>query len=243
MATISIRVDNETRDQLESYARARGSSLSDLLRRAIDTVLERDPTRPWDRSDVPPTLSVLDRRILQLHHQTLALVASDPVEREESMRQAYVLERGYTLEYANEFGRLEPELSRADCLFVFDVLDMFRILDASFRKLAASGFVHAGTVSNYVRFRGFDVNDSYEHALAGYVHFLTLTDRWPEHREFVEETGGNSHMPMADRYRRMLSVYKPMRTRRVHGAGSSPSDMLLSSEEVRRVVDAAVGPE
>ena len=39
MATISIRVDDDVRDQLETYARARGSSLSDLLRLAIDTHL------------------------------------------------------------------------------------------------------------------------------------------------------------------------------------------------------------
>lgn len=69
MATVSIRVEDEVRDQLEAYARARGSSVSDLLRTGIDLVLERNDGSSRLRGDIPQALSALDRHILAQQHQ------------------------------------------------------------------------------------------------------------------------------------------------------------------------------
>lgn len=240
MANISMRVDDEVRDQLESYARATGSSLSDLLRRAIDIMLERDDERPWRRADMPQTLSVLDRHKLVLHHDALALLAEDDYERDWHQRRVRVLQRGYTLEYGDEFQGIEPELSRADCHLVFDILEMFRILQVSFDRLDpdAAATIGEGAKAR-LSYAGFDFNDSREGRLADYVDFLVSTDRWTEQRDFLEKHDrGNSHAPMLGRYQRMLQVFQPIWKRKLDAPGFSPEQMMLSAQELQTMLDA-----
>lgn len=240
MATISIRVDDDTRDQLEAHARARDTTLSELMRQAIDAVLERDPEQPWKRSDVPQTLSTMERRQLAFQHELIAHVSDDPAEKEYALQRSRVLRRGYTLEYGAEFDDIEPELSRADCRLVYDILDMFRMLEVSLERLEPAARDELGEgASMALSFGGFDFNNAREAHMADYVDYLVSAERWAEQRDFLRRTGGgNSHSPMLPRYERMLETFRPIRNRKAHGKGWSLDGLLLSVDELREVLEA-----
>lgn len=239
MATVSIRLEDEVRDQLEASARARGSNLSDLLRAAIDLVLERDTDRPWQRGDVPETLSALDRHVLAQQHEILARLTDDEYEREYQERRIRVLQRGYTIEYSDEFLSIEPELSRSDCRLVFEILDMFRILGLSLGRLEPADLDSLGAnARKRLSYLGLDFNDRREGRLADFVEHLVSTDRWTEQRDFLKEEGGNSHAPMLSRYQRMLAAYRPIWATKTGNLGLSPEAMLLSVDELRQILDA-----
>ena len=243
MATISLRVDDATRDELEMFARARDSSLSELLRNAIDSVLERDLEQHLKQPGAPGTLSLLDRQVLALHHETLAMVLKDLDRRKYHRQRAEVLKRGFTLEYGDEFIELDPELSRNECLLVQKILEMFRILGSSLDHLEPDAAADLGPkATRYFSFRGFDFNDRRESRFASYVDYLVSTGRWTEQAEFISSgERGNSHAPMLPLYRRMHSVYSPIWHGKIQEPGLSPESMLYTVEELRQVLAAATG--
>ena len=63
MATVTIRLDDQRHSELEQLARERDSTVSDMLRVAIDGLLRRD---------VHQSLDMVARRSLALSHEILA---------------------------------------------------------------------------------------------------------------------------------------------------------------------------
>jgi uncharacterized protein len=99
----------------------------------------------------------------------------------------------------------------SDVRFVSNVLDMWRFIESGFAKLSKKDKEHlakeADPFGRHVKFMGFDGN--YEAPLMSIARFLVdEMDRWSEFkgREL------NSHAPMREFYRRMLSVFEPMRS-------------------------------
>jgi uncharacterized protein len=129
MATVTIRLDNEKREELEEIARTRGVTLSVLLRDQIDTLLGRHVPM---RDDVPHTPSFQQRQMLAQQHEILALLhADDEYESRHHHTMAEVLREGYAGEYDTVFGAIQPEMPRSECKLLWDILDMFRMLTAS----------------------------------------------------------------------------------------------------------------
>src|SRR5665647_2457982 len=135
MKTLTVRLDDRTYDELSRLAQARGASLSDLARSALDPLLRREADDSGRRpGETPSTLTAVERRMLSLLHRILArLVVDDPDtddgEPADQLMRAEVLERGFVAEYSDEFMSIEPELSRRETAFVMDVLDMFTQLE------------------------------------------------------------------------------------------------------------------
>lgn len=103
-----------------------------------------------------------------------------------------ILENGYTLNYKWLMLMDEEEMPEEDCRFVFDVLDMFRAIHNS---------------DGNIPFKGFDGN--YEPDFYGYASFLIMDEKkYQELVNYSDYPDVNSHTPMADKYRRMLTIWK-----------------------------------
>lgn len=252
MPTVTIRLDEETKQDLEILARGRNQSLSDLVRSALDDLLERDPkARVFDMT--PTSLTVVDRQQLALLHRILAqLVEDDDDEdgdREYQRQRATVLEEGYVAEYSREFSGISPELSHRDSKFVLDVLDLFQAVTLSLGRLHDTGMELDEKALRMLRFDGFDLQDNRETRLLSYARFLVDEDHWSELQETFSDANdrGNSHRTTADGYQRMLDGYDHLKADKENRAGKTrspfdPDSYLLTAEELRRLALSRVHP-
>jgi uncharacterized protein len=253
MATVTIRIDDNTRDELEEIARTRGVTLSDLLRSQIDGLLGRDIELRG--GEAPHTLSDQQRLLLVQQHEILAMLhAEDKDENGEEYdyeaqhhhEMAEVLREGYAGEYGNVFAGVYPEMSRSECGLVWDILDMFTYLQVSIDRLPAEDRSALGSESErWLRFGGFDLNDSREGRMLSYTQYLVDHDRWEPIKPLLEEIGdrGNSHHRRLAMYQRMLAVYTPIFDQLVKGArGYSIEDRLLALDDLRQVAEACEWP-
>ncbi len=241
MATVTIRVGDDTREELEEIARTRDVTLSVLLRDQIDALLGRQVPI---RDDVPHALSFQQRLMLAQQHEILALLqVGDEYASRHHQMVAEVLHEGYAGEYDTVFGAMQPELPRSECKLVWDILDMFRMVSASIDRLSADERAALGDDNeSRLRFGGFDLNDSREGRLLGYVRHLVDTDRWTEIKPRLAEIGdnGNSHSQRLPSYERMLavcmSIHKEdgVRSKRGHSIDA----WLLTVDELKQVAEA-----
>lgn len=250
MATLTVRIDDDTRDILDEMARGEGKTLSDyirgLLREAVVPVWQRDEAQLKADALAPETLSPNERHTLSLLHRILARVlpadANDTDgDSGDQLGLARVLEAGFTNEYWVEFAGVSEELSKKNCVRVMDILDMFRILGHSVDKLAEDGVELDASLVSRLRYGGFDHNDALEGKMADYVEHLVANDKWSEQEEFVTgPQNGNSHMTMLPVYRRMLDEYRRITERR---GPVSRLDYLLKEHDLIAIADATVHPE
>lgn len=211
MATLTVRLDDRDRDDLEQLAKSRGTTLSELVRQTILQLVGRDADTP---RHVPPSLDVTQRHTFRMLHKLMAEVGPEN-ERDYHRRQADVLEEGFTAEYESVFGGIVfPEMTSADATLVYDILDMFTVLEFSLSRLDDDARASLGDEADYLlQFRGFDHNDSYEHRLLTFAKHLIDSDKWTSMAHHFDEQhedheDGNSHMPMLDSYQRTLVAYK-----------------------------------
>ncbi|MFJ6003657.1 YfbU family protein [Arthrobacter sp. NPDC092385] len=177
---------------------------------------ELESPRPPDTDDID--LSPFQRRVLvHLHRAVMAAqgnLSAEYYDVEEEVRQIQILEHGFEGDYSDEFAGINPPMSRAQCELVWDILDMFRIINASVDALGTeeeNGWSKLGINQRYGSFRGFDANHAVEHRLLSYTRFLVKNGRWEEQAHFMNSRErGNSHRQMIPTYRSMLSVFKPI---------------------------------
>src|SRR5260370_22467807 len=74
MPTIPLRVDDQTKDDLDALARSRDTTITDLLRPLVDELTGRATERP---GAYPVHLSPVERRILSLQHEILGKLDPD----------------------------------------------------------------------------------------------------------------------------------------------------------------------
>jgi uncharacterized protein len=235
-------VRDQTKDDLDALARSRDTTITDILRPLVDEAIGRATERA--RGVHPIHLSLVDRRILSLLHEVLGKLDPD-VEQHHRLR-AEVLDAGYAAEYSDEFVSIEPELTGRDCEFVWDVLDMFRLLKASMDELGPD--VVAGLDDHaeaFLTFRGFDLNGPFESRLLRYARYLLATDHWADLALYFDDKHerGNSHMRKVPTYQRMLEVYKPLLKAKENERGFDPKQYLFGADELAAVVRSAVHPD
>ena len=237
MATIALRVEDDVRDQLIALAELHDLTLSDLIRESIDQLLGRDV--PKRRGVVPASLTAVQRRSLALQHRTLALL--HPEEAEYHERRVVALERGYVAEYGDEFAGIEPEMPFPEAELLWDILDMFTMLEVSIDKLSKSDRAQLGKSSiSWLTFGGFDLADDREGDLLIYARFLLSTGRWTNLGAYFDDAHerGHSHHRTLPGYLSLLEVYRPMKAAR---SGSlRPSDYLLTKEGLVQLAETPV---
>ncbi len=252
MASVTIRLKDETRDRIAEAAEAQGVLLSDYIRGALEMHLALEQSgdigadRPEGGEEV--ALTPFQRKVLQLLHRNLLAtkgeLSGSYYDHDEEVRALKVLENGFAGEYPREFADISEPMTRAECELVWDIFDMFRAIQASVSKLGEDGWnqIKVGDAEYYGKFRGFDFNDSDESRLARYAKFLVSTDRWTEQVEAFsrENDGGNSHSQMLPTYRAMLRVFKPMWRQAIRGGINRGH---FSAKDVEQVLLAAPGAQ
>lgn len=234
MTTISVRFDEEVREELEELGRRKGLSVSEVIRQAVETRLGRNAEPNWP---APRTMSKPDRHVLVLLHEILQQLAPD--EAEYHRRQAEVLARGYTGNYDDEFVGIDDELALADCRLLWDILDMFRVLKASIADIGDEALARIGEDAEIaLTFAGFDLSDEREGQMLGYARHLVDNDRWTDLAEHFDATHdrGNSHLPLLSSYQHMLEAFQPIWRDVVHAGGRRR--YVLSEAELAQVVEA-----
>lgn len=241
MATITLRLDDQIRDDLEQLARNQGVTLSELLRVTLARLVGRDADTP---PHVPPSLEITQRHTFRLLHKLMAEVGPED-ERDYHRRQAEVIEEGFTARYYSVFGGIVfPEMTKTDAELVYDLLDAFTVLESSLDKLDDDARAALGELAEYtLRFRGFDHNDEQEARLADFAKHLIDDGRWSTlaHHFDNDHEGGNSHMPTLSHYRRVLAAYKAV----LHERKRTVSDLeayRFDAQALREVLAAAAPP-
>lgn len=247
MATITVRLDDETRDAVQQRAEEGGITVSDFVRDLIrEAVVElRDADDP--DGYVPDTLGPTERHMLSLLHRILARVLPEGEsdvdgDKAYQLERAKVLESGFTLEYWTEFAGIGNELSKRDSERVMDILELFRIAQDSIARLREEGLDIPEKLAESLRYQGFDFNHSLESKMAAYVRHMIDDDRWEEQADFVKgRTGGNSHARRLDIYLRMLAEYRRIRARRRPSVGIR--DYLLTLDELESIAAERIHPD
>lgn len=232
MPTISLRISEEAKEKITSLAQETGGTISGVVLDAVNSAIGGGRANfPEDMA--PSSLSGVNRLILRNQELLLSMCPElDEYERSDYAFNARVLEEGYTSEYSRVFACLSPEVPYSLSEELFGILDMFRVLRASYTALSEEekGEIEERDIS----FRGFDLNNSVESPLIGYVEYLFEDDRYTELMEplgrFSDD--GNSHHPNLDVYRRMRRCFEPIW--REHLLTVS----MLSLEEIKKVLSA-----
>ena len=163
-------------------------------------------------------LSQIER--LMLANQFKILEKLYPDKAEMYARYCDALEDGYTREYSDLVGHLSRELSEDECNEVWDIFDMYRAIQSSYRQLSDKGDIS----EEDVRFEGFDGNDRVgEGPLMSYALYIVKDGR--SYRDVQRSEGMNSHIRKLDHYRAMFKEWED--------AGKSVS---LTLERMKRIL-------
>mgnify|MGYP003136963978 CR=1 FL=1 len=242
MSMISIRVDPSTKSLAEASAAAADQPLSEWIRSAIEAALGLDADRDKRAPIAPRTLSRTDRLNLVMMYRLFQHLEVDDYP-EGWERMVEVFEHGFTGEYDEAFVQLYDELPIDECRLLWDLLDMFRILEASTAELDEGDIAELGEQTvRRLGFRGFDFNDSREGALADYARHLVLKKgRWTELAERFDDKHerGNSHMPMLATYLRMLDAFNPIWKAHMSEPGIPA---LLGVDDLQAIAEAMTHP-
>jgi uncharacterized protein len=248
MAVLNIRVEDRIRDQLKEMADAEGVTVSeyvrDLVMAAIVPVYE--PEVDHGDEPAPESMRITDRQMLSMLHRILARVLpedanDDDGDADYQLRRARVIESGFTGEYWKEVAGFRTELSKRDCGRVLDILDMFRVITYSIKRMEEQGTAVSEDLSYELEFQGFDHNDGLESHMASYVEHLMADGRWSELRPQLDRNDdGNSHHRVLDTYMRMLAEHRRIKDSR--SRGFHRDDYLLSMEELEQIAAARVHP-
>lgn len=248
MAVLNVRVDDHVYERLKELADEEGTSLSEYVRDLLlEAVIPVSEQREHGDEPAPESFSIRDRLMLSLLHRILARVLPEDANGEDGdeeyqLKKAEILESGFSGEYWFEVAGFETELSKRDSRRVIDILEMFRIITFSLERLASDGIEVDEKALRWLRFRGFDHNDTLEGHMARYVRFL-MSDgrRWEELQPQVAESDdGNSHMQTLEIYMRMLTEY-----RRIMKSRENRYDRdayLLSADELLAISEATIHP-
>lgn len=171
---------------------------------------------------------------LILRDQELILAALSEYEEDAAYhkRNAQIFEKGYVREYPEAFAVLRPEIPNSRCEELYDILDMFGVLRASYEDLPEDE--KAEVDERDISPQGFDYNNMEEGRLAGYVKHLLADKRYEELAEPLRKysDGGNSHGPRLEMYRRMLHCFRPLWRKHMLG------DRFLGLAEIEKVIAA-----
>ena len=232
MPTISIRVSDELKSRLDSLAQESEDTLSGVIVDALESLTGLG-RKDYPASMAPYTLSNTNRLILSNTERILSLDEGlNEQDRAFHAKNVEILEKGFTGEYGHVFTTLLPEIPSHLSDELFDILDMFRVLRASYTKLAEEEKADVDEAD--ISFCGFDYSDNEETALPGYVEFLFKDDRYTELEEPLMRfsDGGNSHSRKLDVYRRMNRCFESI------WRSHLLSNKLLSLDEIKQVVAA-----
>ena len=161
-------------------------------------------------------LTDFERELLINQHGILEHL--DQENRDHHRRMIKVYERGYVINYSDDFDRLYREFSREESTYVMDVLEMYSDMQRAWKAEGSPDDID----EKDLLFPGFDGNN--ESSQMSYAQFVVEDEgRWGDLR--VRDF--NSHARTEFRYRPMVEAWKQRRRPSQH----------LSAEEIRAILD------
>jgi uncharacterized protein len=153
--------------------------------------------------------------LLRMHEILAHLVPTDAKRHELNMR---ILSDGY---HEREYDpHLSAPISAADGELVYDVLDLYRSLNTSYKALPPKD--RKGVDKSDLAFKGFDLN--HEIDLYGYTQFLIQeAGKWAE---LKQAASFNSHTGMREYYNRMLEKARALGAHRTDYTAQEINDIL-----------------
>lgn len=164
-----------------------------------------------------------DRLLLINQYKILATL--DKSEESHYLELIEILERGYAIFYSMIDEWVSEDMPEAEGRFVLNILDLYRAIEDVKRSTKDSRLLE----HTYGVFPGFDGNNESEYL--GFCRFLIEKQgKFQEQEQYFSKNDGmNSHMPMVDKYRRMLEEKKAVATR---------NSWRLTVEQALKVLDA-----
>ncbi|WP_321491030.1 YfbU family protein [uncultured Hyphomonas sp.] len=200
MATISFRIDDQTKARLDRLVEERALNPSAVFRQALDLALNNIEFGTESRRAMKLTLP--DR--LKLANQYEILTHLDPERAAEYQAYVLVLKQGFDIQYAHLAQDFSDGLSDGDCAEVLRILDMFSILKAMTLN-SDEPLPDAWLAASL--FKGFHENSEHEqHLFARYL--IYDLDHYKSVRADVERFGLSATFPMLPRYRQMLNIWQ-----------------------------------
>lgn len=139
---------------------------------------------------------------LILSNQYYLMSKMDPTNAEKYSRLQTIVERGYGLqirELDKDFGCI----TEAECREIIDIMEMYHAMQESNNLLNATD--KSSVDQRRLNFLGFDI--ATEAQQVNYVRFLTNSEGlYPQFDN--NEHQFNSHVPMLEKYRRMLATWR-----------------------------------
>jgi len=164
-------------------------------------------------------LSKKDRLMLINQYRILSILNPDGASSYNI--RIKMLEEGYSLHYDEIVDWIDDGMSREECQEIIDILEMYRCLWHSFKKLRDK----RGLRKKDVRFPGFDAKD--EERELNYAEYVMYSlKRYKEFHQRRRLPNHDSYKPMLGHYRAMLSVWNSLGNRR-----------LLSRDEIIQILN------
>lgn len=219
MATVSFRITDELKRELDELSAEKGYHLSKLFRRAIEDL--RDTMRHGPDGGAFD-LSLKDRLVLSNQYRILELLDKEHATVHEEHRT--VLTRAQETHYVTLLEDFSSALNLDVTREIMDILAMFTRMRMSYDHHGSP----AAIAEEGIEFSGF--NPEFEGEALSYAQFYM--QKLGRHRwlRLDESKSIESSVPMLDVYRRMLSAWKEIGMSKV-----------LSESEVAEIVNARNG--
>lgn len=201
MPTISVRLDEETKQWLDEVVAEKGLNASALIRDALVSRLkEMDEKSNLKR---PIELELKDRLLLSNQFRILAML--EPENDSDHLQNAKIVERGYERNYSSITEWFYDGFPRKDCNEVIEILELYRALNFSYKQIED----RENITENDIAFFGFDGNS--EGLYMDYAEFwIEDKKRFQELRE-PEEFSFNSHSyDSLGTHRKRLRIWKEL---------------------------------
>lgn len=219
MATVSFRISDELKRELDELSAEKGYHLSKLFRKAIEDL--RDAMRHGPDGGTFD-LSLKERLMLANQYRILELLDTEQAVKHAGNRE--ILAGAVETHYVTLLEDFSNTINLGVAREVMDILAMFTRLRLSYNHLGGQNTV----VEQEIKFGGFD--PQFEHEMLGYAQFYMK--KLGRHRWLNEGLGDGleSSMPMLDIYRRMMVAWRAIGVSKV-----------LDDTEINRIVAARGG--
>lgn len=171
-----------------------------------------------------------ERLILANQYRILAHLEPNRADAYECAERMLLEGHTWALEALGEIELPQPQVSEEVVRFVFDVLDMYRVLNMAAQH---HGIDADSLPDGAARFEGFDGNNETDHLAVAKVLQAT-GNRWTES---LGNGDLNSHRPCLQMYERMLGVWRSVRSK---CAGTAA---IMSKDDLERIIAARAHPD
>lgn len=220
MATISFKIDDESKAEFDHLVARLGLNASEIFRQSLRSKM--DALR---QKSTGLTLTKVERLMLYNQFQILLALQNSAYSSDDLSAKCEALTAGYTAHYDHLVDFFDHDVPRELSEEVIEILEMHRAMYNFYSDIGQNHYEESE-----FKFLGFDANEeSSYYAYASY--YVIDLDRYRELRN-GERPSLNTHWPILDTYRKMVRHWKTIGEPR--NLSRKNVDDLLSIKSPRR---------